>query len=211
MSAQVCPVCGGKGLVPNGFYDVDSSNLSNYRQKTTSASPETCRSCGGKGYIIEFPDTYQHPVYNVCKSCSICNKNDEMCYTSNPPQYRCTLDGKFHDGHYSCDKFDNTPTYRTIQGKVVEDFNLTLNSTPTSDNTVKVRNEDSTETNSCDKGVLGCFTCANNDHRTYVSVDDDYICTDKYRCTLDGKQYSRHHYCSEYKYDHSGDFFESDK
>lgn len=20
MSAQVCPVCGGKGLVPNGFY-----------------------------------------------------------------------------------------------------------------------------------------------------------------------------------------------
>lgn len=26
MSAQVCPVCGGKGLVPNGFYDV-SSNL----------------------------------------------------------------------------------------------------------------------------------------------------------------------------------------
>ena len=30
MSAQVCPVCGGKGLVPKGFYDV-SSNPPQYK------------------------------------------------------------------------------------------------------------------------------------------------------------------------------------
>ena len=47
MSAQVCPVCGGRGLVPRGFYDV-SSNLS-----TTSATPETCRSCGGGRDFME--------------------------------------------------------------------------------------------------------------------------------------------------------------
>lgn len=42
-----CPVCGGKGLVPNGFYlAVGTSYYS-----TTSTSPETCRSCGGRGYI----------------------------------------------------------------------------------------------------------------------------------------------------------------
>ena len=37
MSAQVCPVCGGKGLVPNGFYDVGLSNSNNYPQKTASS------------------------------------------------------------------------------------------------------------------------------------------------------------------------------
>lgn len=111
MSVQVCPVCNGKGLVPNGFYNVGSNT-----RTTTSATPETCRSCGGKGYIIEYSDSYQHPVYNVCKSCSICNRNDGICYMSNHPEYRCTLDGELHDGHYSCDKFDNTPPYRTIKG-----------------------------------------------------------------------------------------------
>lgn len=43
MSVQVCPVCNGKGLVPNGFYDVGSNTYT-----TTSATPETCKSCGGK-------------------------------------------------------------------------------------------------------------------------------------------------------------------
>lgn len=111
MSAQVCPVCSGKGLVPNGFYDVGLSNSINYPQKTTSATPKTCRSCGGKGYIIEYPEYpeyYQIPVCSTFRSCSICSRNDEMCYMSNPPKYRCTLDGKFHTADYSCDRFDDT-------------------------------------------------------------------------------------------------------
>ena len=107
MSAQVCPVCGGKGLVPKGFYDV-SSNLS-----TTSATPETCRSCGGKGYIIEYPSR-QIPVYNTFKSCSICSRNDGMCYMSNPPKYRCTLDGEFHTADYCCDKYKAQETGYTF-------------------------------------------------------------------------------------------------
>jgi hypothetical protein len=114
MSAQVCPVCGGKGLVPKGFYDVSSNLGSIY--KTTSITPETCRSCRGKGYIIEYPSC-EIPVYNTFKK--------------------------------------------------------------------------------------GCFTCVNNDHRTYVSIDDDGICTDRYKCMLDHKKYPRHHCCSEYKYDNS--------
>jgi len=42
-----CPVCGGNGLVPNGFY---TSGLGHW--STTSTMPEKCRSCGGKGYIL---------------------------------------------------------------------------------------------------------------------------------------------------------------
>lgn len=104
MSAQVCPVCGGKGLVPKGFYDV-SSNLDDV-YKTTSTTPETCRSCGGKGYIIEYPPC-QIPVYTAFKSCSICNKNDGLGYMSNPPKYRCTLDGEFHTADYFCDNYNH--------------------------------------------------------------------------------------------------------
>jgi DnaJ-class molecular chaperone len=39
-----CPVCEGRGNVPNGFYSRTS-------YATTDASPETCKSCNGKGYI----------------------------------------------------------------------------------------------------------------------------------------------------------------
>lgn len=41
-----CPVCGGKGLVPNNFYLVAGSNYN-----SDNTSPDTCRSCGGKGIV----------------------------------------------------------------------------------------------------------------------------------------------------------------
>ena len=42
---QVCPVCGGRGTVPQGFYyGVDNPD-------TTDTSRETCRACGGRGVI----------------------------------------------------------------------------------------------------------------------------------------------------------------
>ena len=44
--AHICPVCGGKGLVPNGFYNAINTSAS------IQTTPETCRSCGGHGYII---------------------------------------------------------------------------------------------------------------------------------------------------------------
>ena len=43
-----CPVCHGKGMLPNGFYNTDPLGSSNNTQE------EICKSCGGKGYII-FP------------------------------------------------------------------------------------------------------------------------------------------------------------
>ncbi len=47
LNPYVCPVCGGNGLVPNGFY------LQTTGQWTTSSTaPETCRSCNGQGYIL---------------------------------------------------------------------------------------------------------------------------------------------------------------
>ena len=42
-----CPVCGGTGLVLNGFYSSTTGQWS-----SSSTVPETCRSCNGKGYIL---------------------------------------------------------------------------------------------------------------------------------------------------------------
>ena len=45
--AQVCPVCNGKGIVPNGFY-----NTTNPTYTSTSTAPEPCRTCCGSGMVI---------------------------------------------------------------------------------------------------------------------------------------------------------------
>ena len=39
-----CPVCGGRGVVPGGFY-------SNLGISATAAGPERCRSCDGTGVV----------------------------------------------------------------------------------------------------------------------------------------------------------------
>ena len=41
-----CPVCGGNGLVPNGFYGQTAGQW-----VSTSTVPEKCRSCDGKGIV----------------------------------------------------------------------------------------------------------------------------------------------------------------
>ena len=43
---HICPVCGGKGFVPNGFYDQTLGIGA-----TTDATPEVCRTCGGDGIV----------------------------------------------------------------------------------------------------------------------------------------------------------------
>lgn len=59
MTACTCPVCQGRGLVPNGFYravGVDSWT-------TNSLEPEQCRSCDGKGYVVVgLEPVFQQPV-----------------------------------------------------------------------------------------------------------------------------------------------------
>ena len=42
-----CPVCEGKGIVPNGFYDAIGVNT----WTTSDVTPETCRTCNGSGII----------------------------------------------------------------------------------------------------------------------------------------------------------------
>ena len=37
---------------------------------------------------------------------TICNKNDGMCYASNPPMHKCVLDGEFHIADYFCDDYE---------------------------------------------------------------------------------------------------------
>ena len=46
---HVCPVCGGKGLVMNGFYRAIGVNS----WSTGGSEPETCRSCAGRGIVWE--------------------------------------------------------------------------------------------------------------------------------------------------------------
>lgn len=41
-----CPVCGGRGIVPNGFYMI-------YADTTNSSTAEPCRTCNGRGVIWE--------------------------------------------------------------------------------------------------------------------------------------------------------------
>ena len=41
-----CPVCGGSGVVPNGFY-----RQSNGEWVSSSTAPEICRSCNGTGIV----------------------------------------------------------------------------------------------------------------------------------------------------------------
>ena len=43
----ICPVCGGKGIVPPGFYSINPENT------TTVTPPEHCKACFGRGIIIE--------------------------------------------------------------------------------------------------------------------------------------------------------------
>lgn len=48
MSCYKCPVCGGRGLVPNGFYNITDDS---YYTNSTSAEP--CKTCHGTGIVWE--------------------------------------------------------------------------------------------------------------------------------------------------------------
>lgn len=52
MTPYKCPVCGGRGKVPNGFY-----NTSPY-YSSSSLSDEICRSCSGSGILWSKDEKY---------------------------------------------------------------------------------------------------------------------------------------------------------
>ena len=97
MSVYKCPVCGGRGFVPCGFYlsqTYDGSSV------TTSTATEVCRSCQGRGVLFdEFLGTVSNSFHRCCNNCEM---NDGMIYMSNPPKYRCTLTGDFNEANHIC-------------------------------------------------------------------------------------------------------------
>ena len=63
--AQRCPVCGGNGLVPNGFYNTVTGIGS-----TTSITPEKCLSCNGTGIVFPYaskPTVAEREVSDIRK------------------------------------------------------------------------------------------------------------------------------------------------
>jgi hypothetical protein len=60
-----CPVCSGKGQVPEGFY----GNFHPYNTGTSAfPSHETCRSCNGGGVVwsqVQLSVDYTFPLYPV--------------------------------------------------------------------------------------------------------------------------------------------------
>lgn len=66
MKAVICPVCNGNGEVSSGFY----SHPGDYPYWVRGATgPETCRSCGGKGWVSEKVVTQSMPDYTRCPAC----------------------------------------------------------------------------------------------------------------------------------------------
>jgi len=47
---QLCPVCRGAGIVPQGFY----VTVPGCFHSGTSTAPDTCRRCEGTGTILPF-------------------------------------------------------------------------------------------------------------------------------------------------------------
>ena len=136
MSVEICPVCGGKGLVPSGFY----SAIGTPYYSTTITVPETCRSCGGRGYIeIYDGDAVTHDqelkelqdrlkkledLSNLAslsygglslqvpeRCCANCKYIEEgMMYMSNPPKFKCLLHQTWYEwsemNSRSCDNWE---------------------------------------------------------------------------------------------------------
>lgn len=65
-----CPVCYGKGVVPNGFYFSVSEQYN-----TSDAAPQPCRSCDGGGIVWEpSPTPPSSPVFGGPWECPKCGK-----------------------------------------------------------------------------------------------------------------------------------------
>lgn len=49
---EKCPICLGNGLVPEGFYTSTRQEEGSLMWTSGGTGPETCRACGGKGYVV---------------------------------------------------------------------------------------------------------------------------------------------------------------
>lgn len=97
MKVEICPVCKGRCKVRADFYEIHNAKL--------NPCPVTCKSCNGKGYIVIPEDHSPNEVTVQRGSCATCRLNDCTVYTSNPPCYKCTIDGHFYSCDHSCDNY----------------------------------------------------------------------------------------------------------
>ena len=154
MGVYKCPVCEGRGFVSRDFY------ISQHSYGTTnSTATETCRACGGKGIVFDaemfsgnvYPQHHQcdlgYMTFTCKGTCSNCEHNDRMVYTSNPVKYKCTLDDKWHEADYRCEHWcEQQQVY--LQGKpVIEDWlgtGTVLTATGTEDSRIEQPNTTNT-------------------------------------------------------------------
>ena len=95
-TAQVCPVCNGRGQVNSRFYNTTL-------QATSAETLVTCRTCEGKGIV--WPPDSDTESDGRKGGCSSCSNNDGITYCSNPVRYKCTIDNRYHYGNYSCKEY----------------------------------------------------------------------------------------------------------
>lgn len=109
VSVYRCPVCEGRGEVPAGFYYQNTS------PSVVNTCPELCRSCGGRGVIFDIDVFDKNKQSNgnlatthsaiAVNTCSNCEHNDGMIYTSNPPKWKCTFTNEWHTADYYCPNY----------------------------------------------------------------------------------------------------------
>lgn len=66
-NAVVCPVCSGKGFVPQGFY-------APFPERYTGVSPDVplpCRACSGKGFVWDRHDPPYIEYKPICTGTQI--------------------------------------------------------------------------------------------------------------------------------------------
>lgn len=56
MGVYRCPVCGGKGVVAQDFYNLNPVPTS------AGSIPVTCKSCGGRGIVFDSIESFSKPV-----------------------------------------------------------------------------------------------------------------------------------------------------
>lgn len=96
-------------------------------------------------------------------NCGLCDKTDGMCYTSQPPQVKCTVTGEFHLFSDKCNVIELFQRVKEERDAAVQDLQLIA-----------------------DRGVL-CVACK---HRDPAQEDPLSGCPIDGTCTYNGKKWS---------------------
>jgi DNA-directed RNA polymerase subunit RPC12/RpoP len=98
MAAYRCPVCDGKGLVPNGFYAAVGVNY----WSSSSTTPETCRACGGTGLVFDRAENVGSTIQQAKVSTCCWTETEECWETQCGHSFVFTADGPTENGMVFC-------------------------------------------------------------------------------------------------------------